>query len=134
MSREPRHALRGKWGERVRSPLCGRDWGEVDMAYVLRFVQRYRPEGRDEFMRLEALFAALERSHPQFPRGRRSQPYAGREPGNTLVWDCPFDTIEQLNHALEVLAASAEHGELYRQQVPYMTDAYTEIYEVLDLK
>ncbi len=104
------------------------------MPYILRFVQRYRPQDRDEFMRLEALFGALEQNHPEFPRGRRSQPYAGKEPGNTLIWDCQFDTIQQLNHALEVLATSADHSELYRQQVPFMTDAFTEIYEVLDFK
>jgi hypothetical protein len=104
------------------------------MPYILRFVQRYRPQDREDFMRLEALFAELEQRHPEFPKGRRSQPFAGKEPGNTLIWDCPFDTLAELNRALEILATSAGHTELYRQQVPYMTDAYTEIYEVLDFK
>ncbi len=103
------------------------------MPYILRFVQRYRPQDRDEFIRLEALFAELERRHPEFPRGRRSQPYAGREPGNCLIWDCQFETLARLNRALEILADSDEHAELYRRQAPFMTDAYTEIYEVLDL-
>jgi hypothetical protein len=104
------------------------------MPYVLRFVQRYRPQDREEFMRLEALFADLERRHPEFPQGRRSQPYAGREPGNTLIWDCRFETMPELNRALEILGSSPEHAALYRQQVPFMTDAWTEIYEVLDFK
>jgi len=48
------------------------------MAYVLRFVQRFRAEGEAAFMALEAQFAALER-RKGWPQGRRSRPFAGRE-------------------------------------------------------
>ena len=57
------------------------------MAYVLRFVQRFRAGDEAAFMALEAQFAALER-RKGWPRGRRSRPFAGREPANTLVWEC----------------------------------------------
>ena len=67
------------------------------MAYVLRFVQRFRPADERAFMALEAQFAALERRKRGFPRGRRSRPFAGREPGNTLVWECVFPTLAAAN-------------------------------------
>ena len=46
------------------------------MAYVLRFVQRFRAKDDAAFMALEALFADLER-RKGWPRGRRSRPFAG---------------------------------------------------------
>ena len=57
------------------------------MAYVLRFVQRFRAQDEAAFMALEAQFEALER-RKGWPRGRRSRPFAAREPVHSLVWDC----------------------------------------------
>jgi hypothetical protein len=66
------------------------------MPYVLRFVQRYRPADEKAFLSLEAKFAALERKHRDFPKGRRFRPYAGRESVHTLVWECEFEIYEVL--------------------------------------
>ena len=102
------------------------------MAYILRFVQRFRPENRDAFMALEAKFAKMERRRRGYPRGRRSVPYAGREQTSTLVWECEFPTLQAAQDALALMAKDPAHDTLYRKQVPYMEEAYTEIYEVLD--
>jgi len=103
------------------------------MAFVLRFVQRYRPADRKAFMDLEARFAEMERSRTDFPRGRRLQPYAAREQTSTLIWECEFASLQAAQDALARIEADPRHEELYRQQVPYMTEAWTEIYEVLGL-
>ncbi len=103
------------------------------MAYVLRFVQRYRPADRAAFMALEAQFAALERQRPDFPKGRRCQPLAGREQVCALIWECEFPTLLAVQEALTLLDADPEHGRLLQLQAPYMTEAYTEILETLDL-
>jgi len=102
------------------------------MAYVLRFVQHFRPADRGPFMELEAKFAELEQRRVDFPKGRRLQPYAGREPTGTLMWESEFSTLTQAQEALARIEGDSEHEKLFRQQAPYMTDAYTEIYEVLD--
>lgn len=83
-------------------------------------------------MELEARFAALETRRSDFPRGLRLQPYAGREPTNTLIWESSFPTLEAARQALALIESDPEHGQLFRQQVPYFLDAFTEIYEVLD--
>jgi hypothetical protein len=103
------------------------------MPYILRFVQHYRPVDRAVFMELESQFAAMERRRDDFPKGRRFQPYAGREPTCTLIWESEFPTLAKAQEALARIEGDAEHEKLFRQQVPYMTDAYTEINEVLDL-
>lgn len=102
------------------------------MPYILRFVQRYRPMNRAEFMALEARFAEMEKRRDDLPLGRRSQPYAGREPSNTLIWDCEFASLEEAEAALARLSADPEHDDLFGRQVPYMEEAFTEIYEVLE--
>ncbi|HUJ20756.1 MAG TPA: hypothetical protein VLX58_04500 [Bryobacteraceae bacterium] len=102
------------------------------MAYVLRFVQHYRPADRAVFMELESRFAAMEQRRNDFPKGRRLQPYAGREPTGTLIWESEFPSLAEAQEALAHIESDAEHEKLFREQVPYMTDAYTEIYQVLD--
>ena len=102
------------------------------MTYILRFVQRYAVADRARFMALEAQFAALERRRPDLPQGRRSQPYAGREPSCTLIWECEFPTLAAVHDALARLSADPEHEALFQQQASYMAEAFTEIYEVLD--
>lgn len=102
------------------------------MAYVLRFVQGYRPADRAAFMAYEARFAALEKRRPDLPQGRRSQPYAGREQTCTLIWECEFPTLEELNQALALLEADAEHEELFQKAAPTMTEMHTEILQVLE--
>lgn len=101
------------------------------MAYLLRFVQRFRARDEAPFMALEARFAALER-RKGWPRGRRSRPFAGREPVHTLVWDCELDTLAEVDAALATMAADADHARLLKKQIPYFVEAWTEIYERLD--
>jgi len=103
------------------------------MAYQLRFVQRFRPSDRATFLSLEAAFASLERRKPEFPKGRRMLPYSGRESGNTLIWECEFPSLQAAQEALALLSADPDHEALFQKQSPYMSDAYTEIYEVLDI-
>ena len=102
------------------------------MAFILRFVQRYRPEAKTKFLELEAQFARLEQRNPSLPQGLRCQHYAGREPSHTLVWQCQFPTLQEAQNALAALEGSPDHARLLGMQVPYMTEAYTEIYEVLE--
>ena len=102
------------------------------MAHVLRFVQRFRPADEQAFLALEAKFAALER-RKGLPQGRRSRPYAGREPLHTLIWECEFPSLDAAQKALARMGADPDHEKLLKKQIPYFLDAYTEIYEVLEL-
>ncbi len=103
------------------------------MAYMLRFVQQFRISEEHAFLELEKCFAKLERANPSLPKGLRMRPVSGREPGHTLVWECRFESMHELNAALETLAHSEEHTRLFAQQSPLMTQSHTEIYELLDL-
>ncbi len=103
------------------------------MPYIVRFIQRYAPEQRTAFMKVEAKFAAMEQRRNDFPRGRRSQPYAGREPSNTLIWECEFPSLAEAKAALAKISSDQEHETLLREQVGYMSELYTEIDEILEL-
>jgi hypothetical protein len=101
------------------------------MAYVLRFVQRFRAADEAAFMALEAQFAALERKKG-WPRGRRSRPVAGRDPAHTLVWECELPTLADVNRVLATLGTDRDHARLLERQIRYYLEAWTEVYEVLD--
>lgn len=103
------------------------------MAFMLRFVQGYAVGDRDAFLELEARFAEMERERPDWPQGRRMQPYAGAEPTNSIVWEAEFPTLADALGALDRIAADEEHEALFREQAPLMTTSRTEIYETLDL-
>lgn len=102
------------------------------MPFVLRFVQKFHPKDRDEFMQWESKFAAMEQRRDNLPRGRRSQPVTGQLPTNSLIWECEFASLAQAQEAIVSLSNDEEHELLYRRQVAYLTEAYTEINEVLD--
>mgnify|MGYP001314958262 CR=1 FL=1 len=102
------------------------------MGYLLRFVQKFDPSSRAAFLELERQFAALEREAPEFPKGRRYVPLAGRDPGNAIVWECEFATLAALGEALALLERDERHERLYRQQAPYFQEVYTEIYETFE--
>ena len=101
------------------------------MAYVLRFVQRFRAEDERAFMALEAQFAGLERRRG-WPRGRRSRPFSGREPVHTLIWECELPTLAAVNEAIEAMGRDPDHARLLKRQIPFFLEAWTEVYEVLD--
>jgi len=103
------------------------------MAYVLRFVQRFRPSSEKKFLDLEREFARLERRRRGLPRGRRLRPYAGRESTHTLVWECEFRSLREAEQALAHLGADRDHAKLLKRQIQFFLEAWTEIYEVLDL-
>jgi len=104
-----------------------------DTPYKLRFVQRFQEGKRSEFLALERKFQELERTVPEFPKGRRYQPYSGREPANTLIWECEFPTLEALQETVRFLEGDPRHERLYKKQCQYFQDAYMEIYRGLEL-
>ena len=102
------------------------------MAFVLRFVQRFRIDSQEAFWELERRFAELEREKPGLPRGKRMRPVAAREPNHTLVWEAEFPALADVHAALNSLESLPEHAALFQQQSPLMLEGYTEIYELLD--
>ena len=101
------------------------------MAYKLRFVQRIDQAKKNEFLALEKKFEELEKANPHLPQGRRYLPVTGREPTNTLVWECEFETMGQVTAQLQAIYDNPEHEILLQQQIPFMQDSYVEIYEAL---
>ncbi len=55
------------------------------------------------------------------------------EPVNTLVWECEFASLEDVQHALKEMADDPAHAVLFERQLPYILEARTEIYKVLNL-
>ncbi len=102
------------------------------MAYILRFVQHYQPSKQKAFMELEAKFKDIERRNPGFPQGKRYQPVAGGESNHTLIWECEFPSLQDVQAALAAVAADDTHTELFKQQSPFITDMRTEIFQVLE--
>lgn len=102
------------------------------MAFVLRFVQRYRPVNREKFMEIEAKFVAMEKRREGYPKGRRSQPYTGMLATNTIICEFQFDTLGEAEAGLAMISSDPEHDKLLAEQLPYMQDSYSEIYEVLE--
>lgn len=104
------------------------------MAYILRFVQGYAVADRERFMALEEEFAAMEERREDWPKGRRYQAYAAREPTNALIWEHEFSTLAEAEEALQRIGTDPEHEELFRRQAPYITRAHTEIFETLEFE
>jgi hypothetical protein len=101
------------------------------MNYVLRFIQSYEPAHRKEFLALESKFQDLEQQSKTLPKGRRSQPLAGSEPTNTLIWECDFPSLAAVQGALSSFDNDSEHTRLFEQQAPYIVQVRTEILERL---
>lgn len=103
------------------------------MPYILRFVQQYQPSAARTFLELEAQFQELEYASPLLPKGRRYQPVSGSEPTNTLVWECEFASLADVQKALEKIAEDPAHTTLFEKQLQHISRMRTEIYKVLDL-
>ena len=101
------------------------------MAILLRLIQQFQHAKKSEFMDLEKQFAQLEH-RGLIPRGERMTPISGREPGNTLIWQCRFDSLAAAEEALKEIEASPEHTDLVNRQKHFFTDTWVEFYEVLD--
>jgi|BarGraNGADG00212_2_1021979.scaffolds.fasta_scaffold58431_1 hypothetical protein len=103
------------------------------MNHLLRFVQRFEPSHRQEFLDLERGFIKLEQDNPGLPQGKRYLSILGREPQNTLIWECQFASLSAALGGAAALDADPRHGELFALQVPYIIESYAEVYEAFDL-
>ncbi len=103
------------------------------MPYILRLIQQYHPSFAHKFMELESRFQELERDTPSLPKGKRYQPLSGSEPTNTLIWECEFSSLAEVQSAIDDMAAHPGHFVLFEEQLPYISKTVTEIYKVLDL-
>jgi len=101
------------------------------MPYKLRFVQKIDQAKKEEFLAVEREFMKFEKANPNMPQGTRYLPVSGKEPTNTLIWECGFDTLEELTAQFQAIYDNPIHDELLKKQIPYMQDSYAEIYEVL---
>jgi len=103
------------------------------MNHLLRFVQRFEPSHRQEFLDQERGFIKLEQDNPGLPQGKRYLSILGREPQNTLIWECQFASLSAALGGAAALDADPRHGELFALQVPYIIESYAEVYEAFDL-
>jgi hypothetical protein len=101
------------------------------VAVILRLIHRFHPSKKEQFLELEKEFAALE-DRGVLPKGERMMPIAAREPANTFVWQRRFENLSAAEATLKLFDTSSEHAELAKKQLPCFTDAWVELYEVLD--
>lgn len=101
------------------------------MAVLLRLVQRFHHARKAEFMELEKQFAELEH-RGILPKGERYAPISGREPGNTVVWQCRFENLAAVDAAMKLFQTEPGHAGLAEKQGPLFQDSWVELYEVLD--
>ena len=101
------------------------------MAIVMRLVQRFQHAKKQEFIELEKQFAELEK-RGVLPAGERFLSLAGREPGNTLIWERRFPDLSAVKEFLQLIETSPEHTELAKKQAPFFEGTWLELYEVLD--
>lgn len=101
------------------------------MAILMRLIQQYDPRHKVEFHALEKQFAELE-MRGLLPRGQRSVPISSKEPANTIVWECRFESMSAVEIALKQIEGSPEHTELGKKQHPMFQQSWTEFYEILD--
>lgn len=97
----------------------------------MRIIQRFQASKKQEFIALEKQFAALEQ-RGVLPKGERMLPLAGREPGNTLIWQGRFSSLKAAHECLQQFEDSSEHTVLFAQQVQFFEDTWVEFYEALD--
>ena len=101
------------------------------MAIILRLVQRFQHSKREEFIALEKEFAQLEH-RGILPAGERLMPIAGREPGNTIVWQRRFENLAEAEVALKLFETNPEHTELANRQKHFFEGTWVEFYEIVD--
>jgi hypothetical protein len=102
------------------------------MAIIMRIMQQFDPEHEQDFMALEKKFDELERTRPDFPKGKRMQPLAAHEPNNTLIWQHEFPDIQTACQTLDFFNGDEGHEKLFRKQVPFMNNVKIEFYKVLE--
>jgi hypothetical protein len=102
------------------------------MPVTMRILQQFDVRKEKEFLELERRFAALERSRPDLPQGRRMKPISGCEPCNTLVWQGEFASLDEARKALDSFAADETHEELFAEQSQFFKSVKIEFYENLE--
>ena len=94
------------------------------MSYKLRFVQQFQLNKTAEFMQIEKQFAKFEEEFPDFPKGKRYIPQTGRQPSNTLIWECDFHSLEALQEAHNFLMSDSRHEDLFQEQSKYIVTTW----------
>ncbi len=102
------------------------------MSVTLRIIQRFNAAHEREFMALEKQFAALEAARPDYPKGRRLQPISGREPCNTLIWECDFPDLNAAYKTLDFFAGDSAHEALLQKQLPFFEQVRIEFCRKLE--
>jgi len=97
----------------------------------MRIIQQYQCQHEKEFLALEKMFAQLEASRPDLPRGRRMKPLSGGPPCNSLVWQAEFPDLNAARKALDAFAQDATHEELLAKQSPFFLQVRVEFYDNL---
>jgi hypothetical protein len=97
----------------------------------MRLVQRFQASKRHEFLEVEKQFAELEK-RGILPKGERMLPLAARDPGNTLIWQNKFASLNAAKDCLQQLQTNPEHTELAHKQFPFFEDSWVDFYELLD--
>ena len=101
------------------------------MAIIMRIVQQFQPGKRQQFVDLEKQFAGLEH-RGILPKGERMTPISSRDPGNTIIWQCRFDSLTAAETALKLFETNPEHTELANKQVHFFTNSWVELYNLLE--
>lgn len=102
------------------------------MPYKLQFKQEYQEAYKQEYMALEQEFVVLERSNPKFPKGKRFLTLCGTENTNTLIWECEFESLDELYSAISIMEQSTDHTRLYDLQKRYISRIYTSIFRSIE--
>lgn len=102
------------------------------MSVTMRIIQRFSAAHERDFMALEKQFAKLEVARPDYPKGRRLQPISGREPSNTLVWECEFPDLSMAYKTLDFFAGDPAHEALLQKQQPFFEQVRVEFYRELE--
>jgi hypothetical protein len=82
-------------------------------------MQQFDATKENEFMEFEKKFAELERSRPDFPKGRRLQ--------------CEFPTIQKAYEALDFFSGDSSHEKLLKGQLPFFKQVRIEFYKNLEM-
>lgn len=102
------------------------------MSITMRIIQRYDTTKEAEFLKLEKMFADLEASRPDYPKGKRMLPISASEPCNTLIWEYEFPDIETAYNTLEFFNEDEAHKTLYEKQAPFFKKVKIEFYKNFD--
>lgn len=102
------------------------------MSITMRIIQQYDVIREDEFIKLESKFAELEKSRPDFPKGKRMQPISATEPCNTLIWQYEFSDLNEAYKVLDFFKGDESHERLLKEQLPFFKQVKIEFYKNLD--